>query len=553
MPTPSGEQVPITVVGSSTFGLYPKISLEKTYNMFMSDNWLVNYAGYQYVSTSQFTGKGRGLFKSSRGNFMVAVIGSGVYKINESLAPIFVGNIDTQSGAVYMDENLHQQICIVDGLKAYIYYYGTGAGAQTITAQSLSGGLVPDYVNYHNTFFLFGSNANSTDPSKWYAYQNATNTTISQNSVQALQTKPDNAIAVHRIPGRGNNVLAIGRTVAEVWTQTGGSANYTRVSSYNIDVGALSIGTIAASEEFVVWLAQNENNSPIIVMTNGGSTQQLSTDGINNLLQDLVHPEDSSAFFYRQDGHLFYQITFYNPQDNLTLFYDFNTQKFFHASDENLNYFPARQAAYYNGKTYFISLNDNKLYEMSTNYVTYNYEGQSNEFLITESAGSKIISETGAYLVSQESLSATDFRKEEIPRIRICNTVRFPNSATFRVNLFTFWLEQGVNDYFLQDICNGQLITQDDLYDIVTEDGINLLDEEGSCMAQNNRPRVDMSYSKNGNQTFSNIVGHELNPMAHYKNQIRWFRMGLCNEFTVQLRFWGFNRVVANNGVLEVY
>lgn len=521
--------------------------------MFISDDWLVNYAGYQYVSTSQFSGKGRGLFKSSRGNFMLAVIGSGVYKINASLAPEFIDNLQTETGDVYMDENLSQQICIVDGLKAYIYYYGTGAGSNTITAQSLSDGLVPNYVSYHNTFFLFGSNSNSTDPSKWFAYVRNANTTITKNSEAAVQTKPDNAVAVHRIPGRGNNVLVLGQTVAEVWTQTGGSANYTRVSSFNIDVGVLSVGTIAASEEFVVWLAQNENNAPIIVMTNGGSSQQLSTDGINNLLQDLQHPEDSNAFFYRQDGHLFYQITFYNPADNLTLFYDFNTQRFFHASDEGLNFFPARQAAYFNGKTFFVSLNDNKLYEMSTNYVTYNYEGQANEFMITENQSGNIIAENGDLLVTENSLESTDYRKEEIPRIRICNTVRLPNSDVFRVNRFTFWLEQGVNTFFLPDVCNGQLITEDDLYDIVTEDGINILDEEGSCMAINNRPRVDMSFSKNGNQSFSNIVSNDLNPMAHYKNQIAWHRMGYCNEFTIQLRFWGFNRVVANNGIVEVY
>lgn len=43
------QQVPVNVVGSSTFGRYPKISLETTYNMFISDDWLVNYAGFQKV------------------------------------------------------------------------------------------------------------------------------------------------------------------------------------------------------------------------------------------------------------------------------------------------------------------------------------------------------------------------------------------------------------------------------------------------------------------------------------------------------------------------
>ena len=58
------EPTPINIVGSSTFGRYPKISIEKTYNMFISDEFLVPYAGYQIaISSSEFTnGKiGRGI------------------------------------------------------------------------------------------------------------------------------------------------------------------------------------------------------------------------------------------------------------------------------------------------------------------------------------------------------------------------------------------------------------------------------------------------------------------------------------------------------------
>ena len=81
------QQVPVAVVGSSKFGLYPKINDERTYNMFISDEWLINYAGYQKVSNVVDDAEGRGLFHSIRGNFAIAVIGSAVYRFNPGSSP----------------------------------------------------------------------------------------------------------------------------------------------------------------------------------------------------------------------------------------------------------------------------------------------------------------------------------------------------------------------------------------------------------------------------------------------------------------------------------
>jgi hypothetical protein len=490
----SGQQVPVNVVGSSIFGRYPKISLEKTYNMFISDEWLVNYAGFQNVAEVLPPGEGRALFHSIRGQFLIAVISSSVYRLNANLSPQFIGNISTNTGEVFIDENLSSQICIVDGQAAYIYSYIDN----TLTQQTLTflgNTIIPNYVCYHNTFFLIASAPQSINSQNWYAFQFATNDTISLNTQFSLQTKPDSAIAVKRIPGRGNNVIVFGSTVAEVWTQVGGIENYRRVSSFNIDSGCVNVATIAANEEFVCWLAQNENNAPSIFVSNGASVNRISSDGIDYLMQTIVHPEDSTAFFFRQDGHLFYQLTFFNTEDNVTLFYDFTTQKFYHASDEDLNFHPARQIVYFNEDTYFVSLNDGNIYQMGTQFVIYNY-----------------------------NLDPT-VQGDEIPRIRICKTIRREDSSRFRVWQFTFWLEQGVTTSYLMQPFPPVLV---------------------------DAPRVDLSFSKNGNQSFSNIVGNPLNPRGLYQNQIRWDRMGQANEFTIQLRFWGFQRFVAKDGFAEL-
>ncbi len=529
MSTELAIQAPINVVGSSKFGVWPKIGLEKTYNMYISDGWMVSFPGYKKVALASLAGEGRAIFRSVRGGFLVAVIGAGVYRVNSNLSPIFIGNLETQTGEVFVDENLESQICLVDGLKAYIYHYPSG----TLTPQSLVDAnaqpIVPNYVSYHNELFLIGSALSSPQNQRWFSFERASDTTITVFSEQTISTKPDRSVAVRRIPGRGNNVIVLGESVAEIWTFTGAEPvagvdrTYTRVSSYNIDNGCISVSTIAAGEDTIAWLAVNESNSPVIMVTNGAETKQISTDGIDHLMESIQFPEQSTAFFFRQNGHLFYQLTFFNPVDNLTLIYDFTSSQFFHLCDEHLNFHIARDIVYFNEKSYFISLRDAAIYEIADQYNTYSYS------------------------------TNPDDEGELIPRIRICKTIRKEDSSTFRAGMFTFWIEQGVTDFFEKEICDGLLITEITEQLIVSESGEKMLSEFGSCSFDINRPSVDMSFSKNGNQSFSNFVRRDLNSMSHFRNQIRWHRMGQANEFTIQLRFWGLNRFVVTDGVLEMY
>ena len=239
--TPNSQKAEVKIVGGSTFGRYRKISSEKTYNMFISDGWLINTAGYQKVAEILSFGEGRVIYNSSRGKFLLVVINSFVYTLNEGLSPLFIGRLSTDNGPVYVDENLNSQICIVDGVNAYIYNYSIPTPG--LTVQTGLGTLVPGYVEYHNTFFLFGNASKTVNGAAWYAYQYATPTTIVQATPGqfALQTKPDYALAVLRIPGQSANVLVIGSIVSEIWTQIGGTQNYRRANTISIDYGCVSV------------------------------------------------------------------------------------------------------------------------------------------------------------------------------------------------------------------------------------------------------------------------------------------------------------------------
>lgn len=533
--TPNSARAPVNICGSSLFGRYHKISSEKTFNMFLSDGWLVNFCGWKRVYELLPSGVGRGIFRSIRGGFLLVVVNASVYRLDANLSPTLIGTLNSASGEVFIDENLANQICLVDGVNAYIYNHSL---APNLTVQSLSGDLIPNYVTYHNSFFLIGNGNRTSAGAFWYAYASNSATTITQQDELSLQTKPDYAIAIKRIPGQGNNVLVFGTAVCEIHTQVEGLETYVRNPTINIDYGCLSVNTIAASDQYIAWLAINESNAPAIMVYTGQGIQEISTDGINYVLEQLVHPENCTAMFYRQDGHLFYQLTFFAPEDNLTLIYDFNTQKFFNLSDGKLNYHPAVDVVHFNQKSYFISHNNASLYELSTNYTTYD--------------------ENLPGAVSDPDLI------DEIQRIRICKSIRQDDSSRFIANSLVVTIEQGYDPAFtgLSYTNNDYLITDITLEPIVDEDGEQIVPESYDPTLPKHQstdyasvvysPRVDLSLSYDGGVTFGNTVARELNAIGNRKNMLMWEKMGAANDLTLKFRFWGMTRFVVQDGFVDI-
>lgn len=546
--TPNSEQIPIQVVGSSTFGRYDKIASGLTYNMFISDDWLVNFAGYKKVQQfiSDNVGSGRGLFHSTRGDLLIVVINANVFKLEEDLEPIPIGTLATTSGEVFIDENLNNQICIVDGQDAWIYNYQTAA---VMTKQTLTAGLAPGYVCFHNTYFLFGNANTDATGAFWYAYgfNSAVNPPDDQQIILitqfSLSTKPDYAIAVRRLPGQGNNVIVFGNTVCEIWTQIGGIQNYRRNASTNIDYGCLSISTIATCDQYTAWLAINEDNSPIILVYNAQGIKRISTDGIDYLMDNLKFPQQSTALFFTQDGHLFYQLTFFNKEDDLTLLYDFNTEKFFNLSDHDGTYHPARKMVYFLGTPYFISLKNASLYKSDTSITVYNENLSDNPL------------EWQAALVYP------------IARTRVCESIRKPDSGRFVVNSFVFTMDQG-NDPLVTDLS----LFSERVDGLITQVGADIVGQAGQAMISENsipgsfsnvnftnpttlvyQPRVDLAFSKDSGITWSNYVARPLNAVGRRRNIITWNNMGMANDFTIKLRFWGTSAFIVQNGMVEVY
>ena len=571
------KQFALNIVGSSVFGRYAKINSEFTYNMFASDNFMVPYAGYEIaISAANFgNGKiGRGCFTSTKFNRIVTVIDDRVYlttiTYNQTHSQVQnfqvsqIGTLQTSSGVVYITENNKPQIAISDGTKIYIY---DPANSPTLTIPTIH--FVPGYITYHDSRFLCAASqdtaAAATVRNNTWRLSELDSVSTGMNPIQGglswpdsaafigqISTKPDNTQAVVRFPSKGNMIMVMGSIVSEAWFDVGAKLfPYQRTTQFNIDYGCLSPATVAYMDELVVWLAANEKSGPIIMYSNGGMPDKVTDDGIDYLFSQLNAPQDSQAFLYRQDGHLFYHINFYT--DNLSLFVDFlpdGSRKIYHASDQDLNYFIASQVAFFNNQYYFVTRNNGNLFAFDTIFTTYEDVDAKNNVIT-----------------------------HEIPRIRTCKNIRLPSQEYFIANDIGFTIETGETNYQQQSAGPINLITEDGKLLITegnaifleTQDGNLLYTEDGNSLVaqgtdstdfsfliseQENiiytTPRVDMSISRDGGATFGSDYGYTLNPIGQRKNRLMWWQVGIANDMVCQFKFWGLGRFVVTDGILNI-
>lgn len=535
---PPTSDVLLNIVGSNVFGRDPKISSEQTFNMFVTDGWLTSFAGYKKTLVISDSQSGRAIYSSARGGFMIAVVGNIVYRIegpanNLLVSPLF--EIETFSGDVFIDENIAGQIAICDQKDLWIYSWSNPANPPQkapLPTNPVTGLIItPGYVTFHDGYFIV------PDITSSFWYLSPLNNALAswnwgagaQPVAGAIQTKPENAVAVLRAPGRGNLIYVFGRNVVEMWNDVGAQLfPYVRTNSVSIDYGCLSPNTIATMDTYIAWLGVNEKSGPVIMVSSGSDFTRLSTDGIDFKLANLKFPEQSYGFFYKQDGHVFYQITFYNPSDNLSLVYDFNTKAFFYVTDEYMNFHIAESVAFYNNTYYFTAINSGSIYELNTDYTTYDYT-----------------------LPSQATPNPNPPVIEEIPRVRICKTDRRDDTSKFIANSLSFVIEQGV-DQDWQHTALAYLTTPGGV--VLTtnaEPGFVGKFLTTSRTLDDYVPYIDLAISKDGGESFSGFVRKEMQRLGKRSNRVVFWRFGQANEFTVQLRFWTRGKLTVGNGVFE--
>lgn len=501
------EEIDFDIVGSSTFGKYPTISNSKTYNMYVSDGWLVNYAGYEAV-ISGLSGKGRGISVSKSGK-IIAVLGQTAYLVFISYDQIndryvteldVLGNLQTYTGYVYIAENIVGQILFSDSQHLYLY----DVNNIVTPFQVLNIDFIPGRIKYQNGYFL----SNSIGTAQWRlsALNDGASWPFDSQHVAGIETKASNCTAIAKPPAGGNLVFVFGTNCVEMWFNSGQQLfPYQKNQSFNIDYGVINPSTIAEIDDMVVWLAQNEKAGFRIMYSTGSNVEQITTDGIAYFISRLTKPNDCDAFIFNLDNHIFYQINWYS--DNVSLAYDFSNNKFYHVSDENQDYHIARALVNLNNRYYFVSKDTDSIYAMNSDY--------------------------------------TQYDGKEIPKIRVTKNFRRKNQRPFKVKEFGWTIEQGTTNYGVQNLGNFEVATSKGKL-VNTSNGDQVVTNLQNIRSYT--PRVDTSISKDGGISFGSYVSKDLNYIGKHQNILRYYNSGRCNSFTVQARFYNLGRIAISGG-----
>ena len=523
------KDIPLKMVGGTHFGRYAKISSEQTFNMIISDEWMVPFAGYKNVLTIDPLGEGRAIYSSSLQNRMFAVINSNLYIINPALGKITAsGNLATTAGTnCFISENNAGTILISDFDYLYSYTLATNTLTQLTSTKSII--AKPGYITFQNGRFIVPDAATNL----WYI--SGLNNTVFQQTSQfqgALQTKPDTCQACVRFPGKGNLLLVMGNTVVEQWQDIGAQLfPYQRTQYSNIDYGCVNPASIDQNEDIVCWVAGNEKSGVFILFSDGTGIKRISNDGIDFKLANLTDPTNVYGYLFRQDGHLIYVATW--PTDGLSYAFDFNSKEFSTLSSEQMGAYIAKDVVLFNGKYYFVSTIDGNIYQMDSSLYTYDY-GNGNI--------------------------------NEIPRIRIPPSIRMPDQSRFITGYMGFTIEQGEIAYddrdtrsLLASQANSPITTQGGQPYLVPTGGNNYslrgaqqyIDTGHNFRA--NVPRVDLSLSKDGGVNYGSNVSINMRPQGKRQNRMMWRRLGSANDLTPQFRFYGLGRFVLTDGITGIY
>jgi len=268
----------------------------------------------------------RGMRTLSGEQYVIAVSGSCVYKIDTSYTATQVGSLASISGPVSISDNITTSdgltAYIVDGSNRYTWVASTNTFATLPpTDGPWQGATVVDVVDSYNIY-------NEPNTQNW-----ACTDLGSSLSTQALYgTKngsPDNLVSL--IVDR-RQVYLMGEVTTEVWTDVGNviagitTFPFQRVPGTSIQSGIGAPFSIARFQDSFAFVAKDTRGDSTIEMVNGYTFVKISTHAVEQSLLNEV-TSDAIAYTYQIEGHEMYVVTFPSVgQNGLTWVYDGSTK-----------------------------------------------------------------------------------------------------------------------------------------------------------------------------------------------------------------------------------
>jgi hypothetical protein len=306
-------------------------------------------------------------------------------------------------------------------------------------------------------------------------------------------------------------------------------------SSYNFDFGIADPNSLSVGFSMMVWLAKNQEGLVSFMLSNRQSPKDISSQGINVLLENSSHPDTLSPFLSNEvDGFLYqYENTiFYRASagkfmnfgdldiiDNAnSIEYNFETSKWSRCIELNGERNRIQKHVYFNNTHLVIVQDDPAIYQMAGNI--YHNELRNSDQPDSQ-AEDAFLKYPMRYELVTKQIFLPDYAEFQDDYVEI--DFVFGNKTFYR-NCSPF-----LNTTFIVDEDSTPenpiyMLTEDDQFIIAEGSNTPTFDDNHYCDLF--KPYIELYYSDDGSETFIQADVREFSQLGVYQWRMRWYELG---------------------------
>ena len=314
------------------------------------------------LDTGTPTHTGRASFTVGTNQYQV--VGDKVFRIDSGLTVTTIGTLTTSSGYVGISSN-NVQVFFVDGSAGWVYDIPGGTFTQ-VTAPGFPATPI-DCAFILGFFFVVEGD---TD----LFYQSAINDALTWNAENFAEANSTGDILVASRVLKDRLWMASTYSIS-IWDDQGDAGFAFRIDgTIQLNYGVLNAKSTVSAYGYLFFISRTQSGVGSAYFSKGGTPEWISTSAQDYQFSILTNPNDGEAIVFKENGHIFYQISF--TEDNKTFVFDvtnylitgsktWHTRQMFDGTRHI-----ASSYVYFADTPYILSYADNYLYEMSQNILT---------------------------------------------------------------------------------------------------------------------------------------------------------------------------------------
>jgi hypothetical protein len=255
----------------------------------------------------------RGLWKDPTGA-LYAVIGTGVYYVDENFTFTLLGSIPNKGTPVSFSDN-GIDVVLVDGTENKGWTINITTRVFTEIADSAFYGA--DRVDYTDTYLIF----NKPGTRQFYCTNSNIVTPFDPLYFASKTAKSD---LLQTVFVQHRELWLIGEQTSEAWYLSGAAAfPFQIISGVFVEHGCAAKYSVAGHDLSIFFLSKDKEGRGVVLMLTQYMAKRISTHAIENDFNDYQRLDDAVGFTYQQNGHVFYVLSF--PSADKTWVYDMTT------------------------------------------------------------------------------------------------------------------------------------------------------------------------------------------------------------------------------------